>query len=133
MSIALILTFSVYIPAGAIGDYNGNILGSYADENDRVEAGLEVYEGGTHSTWQLLTMSASKVTNFLSSKSSGKSFRRSDLSHGGLLIQGTLSYSVTGTTYPARGGVCTYTSDQGFFVATHEVEGNVIFSIFDQS
>lgn len=136
-TVALVLvfafTFVLSIPAFAAEDYKGNILGSYADEDNPIEAGLEVYDGNARSTWQLFTMSASSVANYITTKKSNKSFKKSDLTHGGLLIQGYLSYTVSGTTYPARAGVCSYTSDQGLFVSELETDGNAIYSLYDKS
>ncbi len=129
------------ILAGSATNYsNYPILGSYEDQDDPVDAGLKVYladEATTYaeprSTWQLFTMEAKKVTSLLTTSAAGKAFKKSDLEHGGLLIQGSFEYALSGRKYDVRCGACVYENDTGYFRATHAVEGTTIFEIFPES
>ena len=106
--------------------------------NDMAETTVDMTEeaveqNGARSTWQLFTMEAARVTNMLVSSASGKSFRQSDLVHGGLLIQGSFEYALSGRTYKVRCGVCIYDEGTGTFRAVQEEEGHAIFALYRAS
>ena len=135
--------FATTISANAVeGSTKDIILDS--EEDDPAEAGLVVTTEQTdpsinvcataRSTWQLFSMEAKKVTSLLTTKSASKYFRRSDLSHGGLLMQGSFTYAVTGDSeYYVRCGACIYDTSSGLFHATHVVEKNVIYQLYSKS
>lgn len=141
--LAMATFFATTISAKAVESPTKEIiLGS--EEDNPIDAGLVVTTEQTdssintcataRSTWQLFSMEAKKVTSLLTTKSAAKYFRRSDLSHGGLLMQGSFTYAVTGDSeYYVRCGACIYDASSGQFHSTHVVEKNVIYKLYAKS
>lgn len=129
---ALVFSCACISPSCAVS------LGTY--EDDPFEAGLRVFVADNQqstyalqSTWQLFTMEAKRVTSLITTKSTNKWFTTEDLVHGGLLIQGSCQYALSGTDLDARLGACVYWAAAGEYFATHYVDGNTIFETYPVS